>query len=58
MEGINGDNCLLKALAVKRARRKSLLVGDKEREDRERGSKKKLYQESNGICETESKNLT
>jgi hypothetical protein len=49
MEGIKRDNCLLKASAVKRARRKSLLVGDKERENKERGSKKKFYQESNGI---------
>ena len=49
MEGIKGDNCLLKTFAVKRARQKSLLVGDKERETKERGSKKKLYQESNGI---------
>jgi hypothetical protein len=34
---------------VKRARWKSLLLGDKEREKRERGSTKKLYQENNGI---------
>jgi hypothetical protein len=42
-------NCLLMTPAVKRARQKSLLVGDKERENRERGTKKKLYHKSNGI---------
>jgi hypothetical protein len=36
MEGIKVDNCLLKTLAVKKARWKSPLVGDKERENRER----------------------
>ena len=38
MEGIKGDkgNCLLKMSAVKRARWKSLLVSDKERENREK----------------------
>jgi hypothetical protein len=36
--------------AVKRARWKSLLVVDKEREKKERGSKKKLYQENNVVC--------
>jgi hypothetical protein len=49
MEGIKGDHCLLKALTMKRARWKSLLVGDKEREKRERGSKHKFYQENYGI---------
>jgi hypothetical protein len=50
MEGIKGDHCLLEASAMKRPIWKSLLVGDKEREKRERGSIYKLYQENNGIC--------
>jgi hypothetical protein len=41
---------LAEDVGLKRAGRKSIMVDDKAREKRDRGSKKKLYQESNGIC--------
>jgi hypothetical protein len=50
----------MKASAVKRAGRKSILIDDKEREKRERGSEKKLYCTKKAMesVEIESKNLT
>ena len=48
---------MLKALAVKRAGQKSILVNDKERGKRERGSKRNYTKKAMESVEIESKKL-